>query len=286
MTDGASQGGGYTHSSYAALGHCNILRYWAAVAWGGERPRDPYYPGRPLSFDLGNGISLDMVWIPPGTFLMGSPENEAERWHNETQHIVTLTKGFWMGKYEVTQEQWQSVMGENLCKVKEARLPVSNVTWYQCHEFVKKLNERLQTADRRLQTFRLPTEAEWEYACRAGTTGPFAGDDLDAMAWHFWNRGGHLHPVGLKRPNAWGLHDMHGNVSEWCLDFYGDYPRKAVTDPTGVVVQCPEYALDIEHCVIRGGASYNCRSAYRNQSWPCYQWGDVGLRVVLAAPVS
>jgi len=271
--------GGYTHSYSATFGHSNILLYWATYGWCGEQPRGPY-TGQPLSIDIGNGISLDLVWIPPGTFMMGSPENEPGRHKVELpQHIVTLTKGFWMGKYEVTQEQWQTFMGINPSEFKGAKLPVESVSWDDCQEFLQRLNERLQATDSRRHTFRLPTEAEWEYACRAGTTGPYAGD-LDAMAWYGKNSNEMTQPVGQKKPNAWGLYDMHGNVSEWCNDYFGDYPSEdAVTvDPA---------ASEDGGRIYRGGSWFcdglACRSAYRWGMIPSRWNRKTGLRVVMDA---
>ncbi len=172
--------------------------------------------GETTTITLPGGVELAMVWCPPGTFMR---EGEGFR---EELHQVTLTKGFWIGKTEVTQAQWKSVMGSNPSDHKGDDLPVERVTWDDCQEFCEKLGVQL------------PTEAQWEYACRAGSTGSFAGSgNLDEMGWYDDNSGGETHPVEQKTPNAWGLYDMHGNVWEWCADRYGDYPRGAVTDPEG-----------------------------------------------------
>ena len=219
--------------------------------------------------DLGGGIKIEMVWCPPGSFLIGSPENEENRKSNETQHRVTLTKGFWMGKFEVTQAQWEAVTGSNPSWFKGADLPVEQVSWDDCQAFVAKLNAKAPGGG-----FRLPTEAEWEYACRAGTTEAYAGN-LDEMAWYGSNSGSTSHPVGQKKPNAWGLYDMHGNVCEWCQDWYGDYPTGSVTEPVLVRGRTPR--------VIRGGdLFYNargCRSAYRYGRDPRQRCNAVGLRL-------
>jgi len=179
-------------------------------------------------------LGLELVWIKPGTFMMGSPKKEKNRDLDETRHRVTLTKGFWLGKYEVTQAQYKAVTGKNPSKSAGANRPVENVSWGDAVAFCRKLTERERRAGRLPGNgeYRLPTEAEWEYACRAGTVGKYAGE-LDAMAWHGGNSSQQTHEVGRKRPNAWGLYDMHGNVWEWCADWYGDYPTGAVTDPTG-----------------------------------------------------
>ena len=187
-----------------------------------------------------NSQSMKFVWIPPGSFVMGSPKQEKERFEDETQHKVTLTKGFYMGVYTVTQEQWKLVMGNNPSHFKgEKNLPVDMVSWNDCQEFIKKLREK----DKKL--YRLPTEAEWEYACRAGTITPFHfGETISTDQANY--DGNFIYgtgkkgmcrekttPVGGFPANAWGLYDMHGNVWQWCQDWYSDYPQKDVVDPQG-----------------------------------------------------
>jgi formylglycine-generating enzyme required for sulfatase activity len=279
-----------------------------------DEKREPD-PGDTKTLDLGNRVKLELVWCPAGTFTMGSPTNEKGRDDDETQHRVTLTKGFWLGKYEVTQGQWQALMGGNPSHFKNAGAdaPVESVSWEDCQEFLKKLNARAIADGAEGHTFRLPTESEWEYACRAGTeTALYTGDirvlgkhnapALDPIAWYGGNsgvtyEGGYdssdwkekqenhrragTQPVGKKRPNAWGLHDMIGNVYEWCQDWYGDYPPGTVADPSG--------ARTGRFRVFRGGswcdfAPY-CRSAYRRRSTPSYSDCCLGFRVALAAPV-
>lgn len=214
--------------------------------------------GETKTLVLPGGATMEMVWCPPGTFVMGSPEGEAGRDSDETQHQVTLTKGFWLAKTEVTQSQWESVMGKNRSGNKGETLPVEKVSWKDCQKFCKKTG------------LSLPTEAEWEYACRAGSTGLFA-----AGGWCRADSGGATHPVGQKKPNEWGLYDMHGNVLEWCADWYGDYPSGVVTNPTG--------ASSGSQRVLRGGGVYHdgvyCRSARRLRGDPSYRRGDdVGFR--------
>jgi formylglycine-generating enzyme required for sulfatase activity len=220
--------------------------------------------------DLGNGLTFDLVWIPPGKFIMGSPDSEAGRQKGETQHHVTLTKGFWMGKYEVTQELWEKVMGKNPSQFKGAKNPVEMVSWDDCREFIGKLNDMTSGGG-----FRLPTEAEWEYACRAGTTGATYHDVLNSIAWNTDNSERTTHPVGKKRANALGLHDMLGNVWEWCQDWLGEYPSETVTDPTG-----PSSGGDR---VFRGGSWFNdasyCRSSARYRDGPGSHWYNLGLRL-------
>jgi formylglycine-generating enzyme required for sulfatase activity len=165
-----------------------------------------------------NSIGMKLVLIPAGEFMMGSPETEKDRSPDESpQHKVRISKPFYMGAMEMTQAQWKAVMEENNpSNFKGDDLPVEKVSWEDCQEFLKKLSAKEG------KTYRLPTEAEWEYACRAGTTTRFnAGDDdkaLDSVGWHEGNSESKTHPVGQKKPNAWGLYDMLGNVEEWCED--------------------------------------------------------------------
>jgi formylglycine-generating enzyme required for sulfatase activity len=176
------------------------------------------------------------VWIPPGTFVMGTRIGEAGRVPDEIQHTVTLTQGFWFSDHEVTQEEYQMVMGSNPSYFKvDLNRPVEQVSWNDAVLYCQKLTERERAAGRITlqQAYRLPTEAEWEYAARAGTTGARYGE-LDAIGWYANNSGYESRPVRQKTPNTWGLHDMIGNVWEWCSDWYGAYPTGSVADPTGL----------------------------------------------------
>ena len=199
-----------------------------------------------------NSMGMRFVYIPPGTFIMGSPPGEPGRNNDETRHQVTLTKGFYIQAREVTQKQWKAVMGKNPSLFINCGddCPVEQVKWNTVQEFIIKLN-RLEGSDK----YRLPTEAEWEYACRAGSTTRFYfGDDeekLPEYAWYGRDARGRTHPVGRKKPNAWGLYDMHGNVWEWCQDWYGDYPNRNIIDPKG-----PSSG---DFRVLRGGAWYDLR---------------------------
>ena len=202
--------------------------------------------------DLGKGVKLEMMLIPAGKFMMGSLGSEVSRKDNETQHEVTLTKPFYMGKYEVTQEQWQSVMGNNPSQIKGVRLPVTNVSWNDSQAFIKRLNANGKGG------YRLPTEAEWEYACRAGTTTAYSFGDTITPNDENIKSSGFNKPisVGSCKPNAFGLYDMHGNVCEWCEDWYGDFP-KGLSIPKGSTIK--------NCCMVRGGAfdGYGARSANR-----------------------
>jgi formylglycine-generating enzyme required for sulfatase activity len=216
---------------------------------------------------------IELVWIPPGSFTMGA---ENGRQDQIPMHRVTIKEGFYMGKYEVTQSQWRAVMGSNLSHFDGADLPVESVSWEDAMAFIGKLNSQNSS-----YMYRLPTEAEWEYAARAETTGNFAGE-LDAMAWYNKNSGHHTHPVGSKKPNAFGLFDMHGNVWEWCQDWYhGSYDG---APPDGSAwLSGSEQKLR----VVRGGACINdaflCRSAMRLGFEPSVTSYDTGFRVVAVA---
>ena len=223
-----------------------------------------------------NALGMEFVGVPAGKFVMGSPEDEEYRHEREgPQREVTLSRGFWMGKHEVTQGEWEAVMGSNPSRFTAcgAECPVEQVSWEDIQGFMARLNER-EAAAGSAARYRLPTEAEWEYAARAGTAGARYGE-LDAIAWYGGNSD-RTHPVGEKTANAWGLHDMLGNVWEWVSDWYGEYPSGAVTDPTG-----PRTG---SHRVARGGGwnSYarGVRSAYRNNGAPGIPSDFVGFRVV------
>jgi len=232
------------------------------------------------------------IWINPGIFTMGSPTNEVDRLANEEpQTQVTISSGFWMSKYETTQAEYQSVMGTNPSYFKgDPHHPVERADWDDATNYCGKLTVHERVAGRLPSgyAYRLPTEAEWEYCCRAGTTTRFGfGDDsgyaqLGDYAWYYSNSGNTTHPVGQKKPNAWGLCDMHGNVWEWCLDWYGTYPGGSVTDPKGLASGSDR--------VFRGGGwgvnGGGCRSAFRVGSWPGNRGNGIGFRPVLASAIS
>ncbi|MDD2716575.1 MAG: SUMF1/EgtB/PvdO family nonheme iron enzyme [Candidatus Wallbacteria bacterium] len=247
-------------------------------------------PGACITVPLTGEVTMKFIWIPSGSFAMGSPEEEPYRNINEgPQHTVNISQGFWLGKYEVTQAQWQAITGRNPSGFQGANYPNSSnrpveyVSWNVCQSFIATLNNK------GYGTFRLPTEAEWEYACRAGTsTAHYWGSSVDGnYMWYPANSGSQTHDVGLKFPNAWGLCDMNGNVWEWCQDLSaniwelgqngsGDYSNSTVTDPQG-----PTTGPSRVH---RGGSWYPsdpyCRSALRHAMPPDHSYSDLGLRIL------
>ena len=241
--------------------------------YGGVAPDLAAEAGKLLG-EWENTVGMEFVRIEAGSFEMGSPAGEAGRYQDEGPvHAVRISRGFWLGKYEVTQGEWEAVMGTNPSGLKEcgARCPVENVSWDDTQEFIRRLNE---LASGRGYEYRLPTEAEWEYAARAGTRGARYGE-VGEVAWYGANSGGRTQPVGQKRGNAWGLHDMLGNVYEWVGDWYGEYPSGAVTDPRGPGTGSTR--------VRRGGGWYNhargVRSANRSYGSPGDRDGNLGFRL-------
>ena len=238
--------------------------------------------------EITNSIGMKLVLIPKGTFMMGSPKSEQGRYENETQHEVTISKGYYFGVYEVTQAQYEKVIGKNpshfqgaIVGNENADLPVENVSWDDAVKFCKKLSA-LPEEKKAGRVYRLPTEAEWEYACRAGSKTAYSFDDEEGLlpeyGWFSRNSSRRTHTVGLLEPNAWGLHDMHGNVWEWCSDWYEEYPKGAVSDPTG--------RKEGSHRVLRGGCwdyvAANCRSAGRGRIVPSIRSGIHGFRLALS----
>ncbi len=257
---------------------CILLMVPANVSAGEDAAKE-------MTFELPGGATLEMVWIEPGTFVMGSPDDEPGRESNEgPQHEVTISRGFWLGKYEVTKAQWESVMNTRpwdgqIFTLKEANSPAVFISWNHVQELVSKLNEAAGS-----EVYRLPAEAEWEYACRAGTKTPYSfGHDVNELKDYAWygrntyelgNRYAHL--VGQKLPNPWGLYDMHGNVWEWVQDYYAPYTGEAQIDPEG-----PESG---SNRVFRGGSFYYyarfTRSAYRGYNSPVHRLFNLGVRLV------
>jgi formylglycine-generating enzyme len=210
---------------------------------------------KPVGPFITNRLGMKFALIPPGTFMMGSPTHEKGRRRDEYQHKVTLTRPFYLAIHPVTQLCWQNLMGYNPSHFKGDELPVEKVSWEDCQEFLKKLTE----ADG--YSYRLPTEAEWEYACRAGTTTPYYfGEKITAKQASFNDPRKIM--ICKFPPNAWGLYDMHGTVWEWCSDWYGHYPEMDVADPTG-----PESGS----CrVLRGGSFLSQPSLVRSASRSSY----------------
>jgi formylglycine-generating enzyme required for sulfatase activity len=236
---------------------------------------------------LGDKVSLGMIWCPPTSpegFRMGSLESEAGRYPDERAHQVMLTKGFWLGRTQVTQTQWKAVMGtNNPSRFKGVNRPVEKVSWDDSMEFCWDLTQSECVAGRvpAGYEYTLPTESQWEYACRAGTTYDYS-QLLDAMGWHEDNSDWNTHPVGLKQSNGWGLYDMHGNVNEWCRDWYAQVsPAGPSIDPIGPTSGAFR--------VLRGGGWIGdaalCRSAYRNWYEPGGRLNDLGFRLALAPQV-
>jgi len=233
-------------------------------------------PQNVLRHEFTNSIGMKFVHISAGEFGMGSRPDEAGANATEVQHQVRLTKNFAMGQTEVTQSQWKLMMGDNPSTCIGDQLPVNDVTWDQAIDFCNRLSEKEG------RTYRLPTEAEWEYACRAGTTTAFSfGDDsalLDQFGWYNANAHGKPQPVAQKRPNAWGLYDMHGNVREWCADWWAwRYPISDQTDSIGPATGT-ERVRRGGHCGFYAEAA---RSGARDSGPPETHYVDLGFRVVL-----
>jgi formylglycine-generating enzyme required for sulfatase activity len=241
-------------------------------------------PKNEISIPISNGIEITFVYIPAGEFMMGSPEDENDRLDNEgLQYRVTISKPFYMGKYEVTQAQWESLMGANPSQFRgNPNHPVECVSWDECQKFIKKFNKLT------LRSFRLPTEAEWEYACRAGSEKRFYwGEDPDYSqikdyAWYYGNNEpSGTKEVGLKKSNKFGLYDMSGNVWEWCEDEWHDYYAGAPEDGSAWITN---YNNSVSLRVIRGGCwsngPWSCRSANRFWYFPDDRYVNLGFRLV------
>ncbi len=220
-----------------------------------------------------NSIGMKLALIPAGSFIMGSEPAEKSRQEEEIQHDVKITRPFRIGITEVTQKQWTTVMEINRSQYRGDAFPVEKVSWGSTMEFCKRLSAREG------KTYRLPTEAEWEYACRAGAKGAFGGTgEMDDMGWYEGNSNGETHVVASKKPNSWGLFDLHGNVAEWCADYYSpEYPDGDTVDPTG--------PKEGKARVVRGGSyayfAASSRCAARSSLPEAYQVSYTGFRVVM-----
>jgi len=248
--------------------------------------------------EVTNTFNMEFVLIQPGVFLMGCTEGDTECLADERpQRSIKIDKPFYLGKYEVMQAQWTVLMGSNPSQFRGDNRPVENVSWNDAQEFIRRLNNLEGT-----NKYRLPTEAEWEYAARAGVATKFPFDPARAAdhAWYWNNANKETHPVGEKQPNPWGLHDMHGNVWEWVQDWYGEgYYATSITSSPGVVVKPkeilsgpkivitdPKGAVEGTSRVLRGGSWGNdlryLRSAHRNAYPPYYRSGNTGFRLVVS----
>ena len=225
---------------------------------------------------LPGGEKMKMIYCAPGEFMMGDSSSRRSRGcgsGDDSSHLVTLTKGFWLGMYPVTQRQWKSVMGKNPSEtIVDLNCPVESVTWLDCKKFISKVDSKIHLKAR------FPTEAEWEYACRAGTRGQFSGTgEIEDMGWYDGNSGGITHPVGKKMANNWGFHDMHGNVREWCADVYDSYSLCPQKDPKG------SRSIFKGERVMRGGSVFEraklCSSSARDHGFTSYAYTDCGFRL-------
>jgi formylglycine-generating enzyme required for sulfatase activity len=230
-------------------------------------------------------LDMQMIWVPPGKFVMGSPKSEpGHRLDEEELHQVIISRGFWIGQFEVSQAQFETILGENPSTFKDPLMPVHKVNWEEAMEFCEALTDREKSVNRMPDKwgFNLPTEAQWEYACRADTTTVFhfgnEAEELSQYGWFVDNSDGSPKTIGTKKPNAWGIHDLHGNMGEWCFDWYGKaYPVDGSVDP--ITKKASAFK------VFRGGTytdiSDRCRAAYRNRITPDTRNPWIGFRVVL-----
>jgi formylglycine-generating enzyme required for sulfatase activity len=223
--------------------------------------------GEEKTVQIAPGVTMKFCWCPAGEFMMGSPASEAGRKEKSEDYVHTvITKGFWMSKTEVTQAQWVAVMGSNPSKFKGGNNPVDSVSWNDIQDFLINLNMKVGNADGGQMI--LPTEAQWEYACRAGEIGPYSGGSIGEIAWYSDNSEEMTHSVGTKKPNAWGLCDMQGNVEEWCSDAY----------------EGPTYGdSEVKSRVTRGGTwgsgELDCRAAIGYAYRPTHQLSLIGFRI-------
>ena len=255
---------------FHALASGTLFLFWVWVAPFAQTAR-PEVGARQT-----NSLGMELVYCPAGEFAMGSPPEEKMRQEEERVHKVRITRGFYLGRTEVTQAQWSSLMEVNRSRDKGDRLPVQNVSWKEASEFCRRLSQREG------KSYRLPTEAEWEYACRAGAQGAWEpADPVQDQAWFADNSDETTHPAGTRKPNAWGLLDMLGNVAEWCSDWYAPYEASPASDPGGPAEGTAR--------VVRGGSWRHfrpmLRPAARSSCPESYQYPHLGFRVrVDAAP--
>jgi formylglycine-generating enzyme required for sulfatase activity len=283
-----------------------LLIAMSAITMAQQLPNGPYVA------KYGDNVTLELVMCKPGTFTIGSPENELGRYPDEIQREITFDKPFWIGKTEVSQQQWDAIMAApnspNSAWFYDPNLPIENISWFDADEFCRQLTaiERKAKKIPENALFRLPTEAEWEYACRAGTTTAFNNGknfaikdprkcpELNDIAVFRNNSGGKngrfnkTHPVGKKAPNAWGIHDMHGNVHEWCHDDYYRYNPEDLDKSkkrTKKEEPPPEPSVKIVRKIYRGGSflsqPVHCRAAFRGAADQGLRSREIGFRIVL-----
>ena len=255
---------------YALL--CFLLVFGLSPTICGQQPKA-----------ITNSIGMKLVLIHAGSFTMGAPVEETGRRGDEAAHEVTISKSYYLGVYETTQREFEKVTGKNPSRSKGADNPVEMVSWDEATLFCSNLSQ-LPAENASGRTYRLPSEAEWEYACRAISTTAYSFGDtpIGNYAWFDEHRFSIPHPVGENKANRWGLFDMHGNVSEWCQDWYGSYPLGEATDPIG--------PIQGEERIMRGGCLYytpaQCRSAYRESAKPkLARSSSVGFRVAMSLTV-
>ncbi len=231
-------------------------------------------PGKILEVLLGEDVKQTFCFVPAGGFTMGNLFDKEGLDRPENQVQVTITQSFWLARTEVTQAQWKVVMGGSPSSFKGANLPVESITWHDAQDFVERMNSKAMLPSG--WKWALPTEAQWEYACRAGQARPYSGDSLDASGWYSGNSNRRTHEVGVMQPNPWGLHDMSGNVSEWCADWYSAELAGGM-DPQG----CAWGFLRVRRGGCWGDGASKCRSAHRDRLSPDVRDSLVGFRPAL-----
>lgn len=271
-----------TYKSALAAGFVLVLAGCCTASQQGANRRPK--PLDTMHLALPGGESIELVYLPPGVYRRGSDPHEPDAGvDQQPKHTVTLTRGFWIGRYEVTNKQYRLFRPDHVSygiggergEFNADNQPVVCVSYHDAVAFCRWASE--QTG----RVVRLPTEAEWEYACRAGTTTQFSfGDDyalLDEYGWYAGNSGGHSHPVGLKKPNPWGLHDIHGNVAEWVSDVFAYYPPGPLVDPTGPAGDGPRFWRECSW----SSQPYEARCAQRSERGPAeHKAASLGFRVV------
>lgn len=292
-------------TEFLRLVSLGVMVWVGPFAWSQPAQPESRKPGEKRTVTLPGGVKMEFAWCPPGSFLMGSPPTETGRHESETQHQVDITKGYWLGVHEVTQAQWSAVVGDNPSKFRGYDLPVESVSWFDAQKFCEELRKKVGIEAR------LPTEAEWEYACRAGNKSVYGyGDDASGLENYAWfadnsgvkkidslkelqkcnhdfneylkilsNNGCKTCSIAKKKPNNWGFYDLHGNVGEWCSDWYEVLPGGKETDPTGP----PIGSVKIIRSACWSGCGQHLRSAARFATDPEKRSNDLGFRLAVNA---